>query len=261
MNCTLIITTYNWPKALELVLSSVMVQTILPSEVIIADDGSEEGTKNVIEKFSDNSLFPIFHSWQKDKGFRLSKSRNKSIALAKYEYIIVIDGDMLLHKDFIKDHLKVAKKNTYVQGSRVLLQEEYTIKTLKENLLRKPSFFSNASKNKVNLIRSPLLSFFVAFKSNQSLNRIRGCNFSLFRDDIIKVNGFNEEFTSWGKEDSEFVQRLFNCGISRRNLKFSGIQYHLFHKEGFSSNNNVELLNIAINQKLKFCKIGIDKYF
>ena len=70
MNCTLIITTYNWPKALELVLSSVMVQTILPSEVIIADDGSEEGTKNVIEKFSDNSLFPIFHSWQKDKGFR-----------------------------------------------------------------------------------------------------------------------------------------------------------------------------------------------
>ena len=261
MNCSLIITTYNWPEALELVLSSVMMQTTFPNEVIIADDGSDQGTKNVIEKFSDDSLFPIIHSWQKDKGFRLSKSRNKSIALAKYEYIVVIDGDMLLHKDFIKDHKKLAKKNTYIQGSRVLLQREYTNKVWKENFFSKPSFFSNASKNKGNLIRFPFLSFFVSLNSSQNLNRIRGCNFSLFRDDIIRVNGFNEEFTTWGKEDSEFVQRLFNCGISRRNLKFSGIQYHLFHKEGFSSNNNVELLNIAINQKLKFCKVGIDKYF
>jgi len=260
MNCTLIITTYNWPVALELVLSSVMEQTILPSEVIIADDGSEEDTKNVIEKFSDNSLFPIIHSWQEDKGFRLSKSRNKSIALAKYEYIIVIDGDMLLHKDFIKDHVKVAKKNTYIQGSRALLQEKYTIKTLKENFFSKPPFFSNASKNKGNLIRSPLLSFFVALKSNQNLNRIRGCNFSLFREDIINVNGFNEEFVTWGKEDSEFVQRLFNYGVYRRNLKFSGIQYHLFHKEGFSNNSNIDLLNNSIDHKIKFCKKGIDKY-
>ena len=260
MKVGLIISTYNWVEALSQVLYSIKCQSYFPDEIVVCDDGSRSETKNFIIGLQKNFPCKLKHVWQEDKGFRLSKSRNKSIALAKYEYIIVIDGDMLLHKDFIKDHVKVAKKNTYIQGSRALLQEKYTIKTLKENFFSKPPFFSNASKNKGNLIRSPLLSFFVALKSNQNLNRIRGCNFSLFREDIINVNGFNEEFVTWGKEDSEFVQRLFNYGVYRRNLKFSGIQYHLFHKEGFSNNSNIDLLNNSIDHKIKFCKKGIDKY-
>ena len=167
---------------------------------------------------------------------------------------------MVLHKDFVKDHKRIAQKGCYVQGSRVLLQKDFSNNVLTEKYFKKPSFFTSEVKNKINLLRLPLLSFFLAYYKNQNIHRVRGCNFSLFKEDIVKVNGFNEEFKTWGKEDSEFVQRLFNNGVYRKNLKFSGIQYHLYHKEGFSNSNNLELLNITINQKVKRCNNGIDKY-
>tara|TARA_B110000008_G_scaffold181954_1_gene180980 strand:+ start:929 stop:1714 length:786 start_codon:yes stop_codon:yes gene_type:complete len=260
MKCSLIITTYNRPEALILVLHSLLDQSILPDEVIIADDGSDSSTSNLIKEFNLQNEVNAIHSWQEDKGFRLSKSRNRAIAKAKSEYIIVIDGDMILHKDFIKDHKKFARKNTYIQGGRVLLQPEITEKIMKTKNFIKPSVFENDSKNKANSFRIPLLTSVIASKINQNIKRIRGCNFSLFRDDIINVNGFNEEFKSWGKEDSEFVQRLFNNGIMRRDLKFSGIQYHLFHKEGSPESRNLEILAKSINENLSWCMNGINKY-
>ena len=260
MKSSLIITTYNWPEALSQVLSSLNGQTSFPDEIIIADDGSIDSTKNVIEKFQSNTVIPIIHSWQKDKGFRLSKSSNRAIAKAKYEYIIMIDGDMILHKDFIKDHLRFAKKNTYLQGSRVLLQQAFSLNVLDNNQFKKPSLFSDHFKNKINSFRLPFLSFIISLKSSKNLNRIRGCNFSIYREDIIKVNCFNEDFVSWGKEDSEFVTRLFNHGVLRKDMKFSGIQFHLYHKEGSTKNNNLELLDKTISKKLDWCLKGIDQY-
>jgi predicted glycosyltransferase involved in capsule biosynthesis len=106
----------------------------------------------------------------------------------------------------------------------------------------------------------PFLSAIFCRKNNQNMSRIRGCNFSLFKEDIVKINGFNEEFTTWGKEDSEFVQRLFNIGIYRNNLKFSALQYHLHHKEGDANDENVSILNNTIDNNLVWCKYGIDQY-
>ena len=260
MNCSLIITTYNWPEALRLVLSSINDQSILPNEVIIADDGSRESTRKLIEEYKDILSIPTIHSWQEDYGFRLSKSRNRAIALSSYEYIIVVDGDMVLHKDFVKDHKRFAQEGIYVQGSRVLLQEEFSNNLFEQKKFIQPTFFSKEVKNKINLLRLPLLSIIFSYFKNQNINRVRGCNFSLFKKDIIKVNGFNEEFKKWGKEDSEFVQRLFNSGIYRKNLKFSGIQYHLYHKEGFADNCNIDILNNTIKKKIKRCSNGIKKY-
>lgn len=260
MNCALIISTYNWPEALRLVLSSLLYQTIIPNEVIIADDGSNQETKDLIKEFSESTKLDIVHSWQEDKGFRLSKSRNRAIALAKSEYIIVIDGDIVLDKNFVKDHLRFAKKNTYIQGSRVLLQQQFSDTALKKQYFIKPSLFNNEARNNLNSFRIPILSYLIALKNNQKIKRIRGCNFSLFREDILSVNGFNEDFKTWGQEDTEFVLRLFNYGIYRKNLKFSGVQYHLFHNENSSKSNNFKLLNKSKAEKAYFCINGIDKY-
>ena len=134
MNCSLIICTYNWPEALSLVLSSVASQSILPNEVIIADDGSNESTAEVIEKISTKIPVPIIHSWQEDIGCRIPHSRNRAIAKSSYEYIIMIDGDTVLHEDFIKDHKRFAKEGLYIQGSRALLQYKFTEKLIKRNL-------------------------------------------------------------------------------------------------------------------------------
>ena len=260
MTCSLIITTYNWHEALELSLKSALTQMHLPDEIIIADDGSTVETKELIAKIAKESNIKIIHSWQEDKGFRLARSRNLAIAKSSSDYIIVIDGDMILDKNFIADHLVCAEKNVYIQGSRVLLDESLTKNILNNNTFLKPSIFSKKIVNKQNMLYLPALRNFLCQSSNQQLRRIRGCNFSLFKEDILMVNGFNEAFNKWGREDSEFVQRLYNLGVKRKNLKFSGIQYHLYHKEGNSNSFNDNLLNEAIEKKLTWCDNGLNKH-
>jgi len=260
MNCSLIICTYNWPEALSLVFSSVVAQSILPNEIIVADDGSSESTTRVIEEFSNKISIPIIHSWQEDVGCRIPHSRNRAIARSNFEYVIMIDGDTILHKDFVMDHKKFAQKGLYIQGSRVLLQSEFTSNLLKKNLFIKPSFFLKHAKNKINMFRLPLLTKLMSYFKNQSINRIRGCNFSLFKEDIIKVNGFNEEMTIWGREDSEFVQRLFNSGVWKQHIKFSGIQYHLYHKERIHNNINNDILKATIKNNTTWCSYGINEH-
>jgi len=261
MNCSLIICTYNWPEALNMVLFSATSQSIAPDEIIIADDGSGKPTAKLIEEFSNRTSIPIIHSWQKDNGCRIPHSRNRAIAKSKFEYIIMIDGDTILHKDFVKDHKKFAKKNVYIQGSRVLLQPELTSNILLTNKFKKNLFFFKHSKNKINILRIPFISKLMSYVKSQNINRIRGCNYSIFKEDIVKVNGFNEEITTWGREDSEFVQRLFNNGVKKQHLKFSAIQYHLYHDQRSHNNINDNILKDTIIKNSIWCKSGINGYF
>jgi len=252
MTCSLVITTYNWPEALELVLKSVRSQTILPDEVIIADDGSGEETRELVKKFQENFPIPLVHSWQEDDGFRAAQSRNKAIAKASSEYIVLIDGDMILHKDFIKDHINNAKKNYFIQGGRVLLEKNNT-----SNF----SFFSQDLQNRKNTIHSDILAKIFSTKQD-TLKGIKTCNMSFFKDDCIRVNGFNEDFEGWGREDSEFVVRLFNNDIHRQTIKFNCIAYHIWHDENTreSLQRNDQILENTIKNKLKWCDNGINKY-
>jgi glycosyltransferase involved in cell wall biosynthesis len=265
MKCSLIICTYNWPEALHFVLESVLSQTLMPDEIIIADDGSGQSTLDVVKMFSNTLPIPVIHSWQEDEGCRIPHSRNRAIAKSNYDYIIMIDGDTVLHKDFIKDHKSFAQLGVYIQGSRVLLQEKFTRNLFKKNLFRRPSFFLKNAKNKLNMIRFPFITLLLSSFKSTNINRIRGCNFSLYKEDILKVNGFNEEITSWGREDSEFVQRLFNSGIYKQHIKFSGIQYHLFHNERIINSQDIAsandfFLEDAIKKNLVWCNLGINRY-
>jgi glycosyltransferase involved in cell wall biosynthesis len=258
---SLIITTYNWKEALEITIKSAINQSIAPEEIIIADDGSREDTREIIEKYAQKSHIPIIHSWQEDKGFRLARSRNLAISKARYEYIIFVDGDLFLHKNFVSDHLKNARKGHFLQGSRVLISENLTNKIIQDRIFSRPSFFSKEIGNNFNSINSPFLSWVFSLKKSQSHNSIRGCNFSFNKEDLLKVNGFNEDFKSWGREDSELVERLYNAGIYRKNLKFAGIQYHLYHKIGKTNTENDHILNQAIAGKLVWCNNGLAQHY
>ncbi|MCK5110276.1 MAG: glycosyltransferase family 2 protein [Arcobacteraceae bacterium] len=260
MTCSLIITTYNWKEALELVIISALNQSELPNEIIIADDGSNEDTKQLIENFAVNSSIPIIHSWQEDDGFRAAKSRNKAISKAQSEYIVLIDGDIILHKDFIKEHKINAKENFFIQGSRVLINEQKSKEVLadKQTIF---TFWDNGLQNRKNAIHCDILSFIFSNKKD-NLKGIKTCNMSFYKADCLKVNGFNEDFIGWGREDSEFVVRLLNTGVHRQNIRFNCIIYHIWHNENTrdSLKVNDEMLNNAINNKVQWCDNGIDKY-
>ena len=257
MKLTLIITTYNWPESLLLVIESIKHQTILPDEVIIADDGSTKETKNLINNFKKDTDLNIIHSWQEDMGFRASRSRNNAIFKSSGDYIVLIDGDTILHTNFVKDHIANAESGFFVQGFRVLLSEKQTKKALAEKIVNFP-FFSSEFKNRKNSIHSKLLSLIFSNKKNH-LNGIKSCNMAFYRKDCLNINGFNNEFEGWGREDSEFVVRLINSGIKRKNVRFNAIQFHLWHNENsrILLEKNNAMLEDAINNRIQWCENGI----
>ena len=260
MQISLIITTYNRPDALLLVLKSVERQSLVPNEVIIADDGSNKNTQELIDNFITHSSINIIHSFQKDKGFRAAKSRNKAISKSTGDYIVLIDGDMILHPSFIYDHKKYAQENCFVQGGRVLLSQEKTEEVLATNMISY-NFLSKGLKNRKNAIHSNFLSKLFSTKKN-FLRGIKTCNVSFYRKDCISVNGFNNNFEGWGREDTEFFARLMNAGIKRKTLKFNAIQYHLWHREVSrqSLSQNDLLLKKTFDENLKSCEMGINQF-
>ncbi len=260
MKCSLIITTYNWPEALELVLMSAFRQTSLPDEIVVADDGSRFDTVKLIQQYARMSPIPIIHAWQEDKDFRAAKSRNLAISKSCGDFIILTDGDMILHKEFIADHKKFAKKCFFTQGTRVLLGKTLSAWVLKSKNLDF-TFFTKDIKNRKNAIHSHLLSS-VFSRVTKKIHGIKTCNMSFFRDDFISVNGFNEDFTGWGREDSEFAIRLLNKGVKRQDLRFRAIAYHIWHNENSrkSLEKNDFILQRAIDENLTYCVNGIDKY-
>ena len=261
MKCSLIITTYNWVDALDLVLKSVLQQSVKPQEVVIADDGSDERTLDLIKKYQAQSNLHIIHSWQKDKGFRAAKSRNKAIAKASGDYIVLIDGDMILHKRFIEDHINRAEQGFFIQGSRVLLTRSKTKSVLKKKQAAF-SLFEKGLLNRKNMIHAPMTLSKLFSVDRNYLKGIKTCNMSFFKQDCLDVNGFNESFEGWGREDSEFIVRMINNGIRRKNVRFCAIQYHIWHNENsrVALASNDQLLESAIDNHLAWCDIGIDQY-
>lgn len=264
--CSLIITTYNRKDALKVVLDSIKSCDPLPLEVLIADDGSREDTKALIQSYQTPFPIPLKHIWHEDKGFRLSAIRNAAIKAARGDYIIIIDGDMIVDSAFIKDHLRFAKKGQFLQGSRVILNENTTdsILTQKDDNSFKKAFKCGGFKARRNSLLAKCVyatSHIQAsyFDKKDLIKGIRGCNMSFYKSDCVAINGFNEAFCGWGREDSEFVARFcFNGGEMRR-LKFAAIAYHLYHKENTRAmlDSNHKLYLDTLRLKSRFCDKGL----
>ncbi|WP_423148706.1 glycosyltransferase family 2 protein [Rubrolithibacter danxiaensis] len=262
ISTSLIISTYNWPKALDLCLLSVLNQQVLPDEVIIADDGSGDETKALIEKHKKNFPVPLIHVWQPDEGFQLAKIRNKAIAASTKDYIIQIDGDLILHSKFISDHLSFANPGYFVTGSRVMIDKELSGKLLQECSI-KLNIFTKGLFNISNGFRISIVRNYLAERYRiNDIYFMRGCNMAFWRKDLIKVNGYNEEFAGWGREDNEVAARLINAGIKKRVLKFGGVVFHIFHvvnERMILEKNNILLLK-AIKEKKVECLQGLKQY-
>lgn len=262
--CSLIIATYNWPEALNLCLLSIRKQRVLPNEIIIADDGSTEETRQLIDKIKQDYPVPITHLWQEDKGFRKTIILNKCFAKVQHEYIIQIDGDVFLHPDFIKDHLKAARPNYLLQGSRVMLSDAYS-KELIEKVNTNPQLLGHNNKRIENGIRFPLLSNYLLnrYKNKYPVYYARGANMSFWKKDIYAINGYNESYEGWGHEDSDLTLRLMNTGVQKSVIKFAAIVYHLYHpekKNNQQEERNKEIMEATLKNQITWINAGLNQY-
>lgn len=258
--CSLVTPTYNWPEALELLLKSVKNQTHFPDEVIVADDGSDSKTEQVIQNFQKNFPVPLIHVRHEDKGNRKPRIMNKAIARAKYDYIIEIDGDIIMNRYFIEDHLQFSQKGFYLYGSRVNIKKEF-LEQLFQNQNLGFNLFSKGIQKRGRTLRIPFLARQIKPVEKRS-KKLRGCNMSFWKADFIKVNGFNENLIGWGIDDSEMIQRLHNIGIKGKRLKFAGIAYHIYHKEQSKSHIeiNLEIEKQTTEKKLIYAEKGINQF-
>lgn len=254
--CALIISTYNWPQALELCLKSVSQQVYLPDEVIIADDGSGDETKRLIEQLRPGFPIPLLHVWHKDQGFRKTLILNKAIYQSSSEYIIEIDGDVVLERHFIKDHLASAEPSVFIRGTRALLTQEKTAEMMRsKNIDLSP--FSKGVKNRNNVLRLFLLRM-LGSRKEWSSKSVRGSNLSFWKSDFTSVNGYNNDISGWGHEDEELATRFVNAGVMKKIVKLCAVQYHLYHAVISKKDEpwQRELVEKTKREKVQFCSNG-----
>jgi glycosyltransferase involved in cell wall biosynthesis len=266
---SVIVTTYNWPEALEACLISLLAQEDSDFEIIIADDGSSIETGALIDKFIQQSPIPIKHAFHDDKGFRAGTIRNKAVALSHGNYLIFIDGDCSVFPNFIKRHRQLAEQGYFVPGNRILLSKSFTAAVLQQKtpLHRHSALFFikqwlTKNINRVTpLIYSPFL--FLRYLSPLRWEKAMTCNLAMYKKDFIQVNGFDEAFEGWGYEDSDLVIRLIHNKIKRKEGRFAAPVLHHWHRQNDQSNHDENLTRLMLRLKDKnFIKAqqGVDQY-
>ncbi|MFT3737689.1 MAG: glycosyltransferase family 2 protein [Breznakibacter sp.] len=249
---SLFLTTYNWPDALGLCLQSIREQTVMPDEVIVADDGSDDATREVVEHFKQSFPVPIVHCRHEHSGYRINAVRNMAIRHANHPYIIQLDGDLILDKDFVADHLEFASLGRFVIGRRKNISKEQTEEFCEKLRYRLPRQF----RNKTIAVWHHHLLY-----GPSSVKGVRGCNVAFWKEDAYRVNGYDEEMTSKGPNDKEFCARLVHAGVKGYNLKFYANAYHLHHGENGLRTNYEHVSGIyqhTLSTKKVRCGKGLD---
>jgi glycosyltransferase involved in cell wall biosynthesis len=248
---SIVITTYNRSDALLAVLSALTRQSDRHFEVIVADDGSRDEHRQRILQSEAAQALKLFHVWHPDVGFTASKVRNRGVAAALGNYIVFLDGDCVPENDFVARHRALAAPGCFVNGSRVLLSPGLTQRVLAGQAIvdgRGAGFWllkrlkGEASKLTA-LVRLPDGAFRV--RQQFSWKGIRSCNLAVWKRDFERVDGFDESFIGWGHEDADFVLRLHNLGIARKNGFCATEVFHLWHKEASRSQESENASTVA----------------
>ena len=255
----IIVTTYNSPDYLRQVLRGYLRQTMFPEVVVVADDGSTGETAAVVEEIAAVAPFAVRHVWQEDQGFRAARIRNLAAKSCWADYLIFTDGDCVPHPRFVADHARLARDTWFVQGKRMLLDKEVSSDFSYPGWRRLLGLcLRGKASGWHHLLRVPGLAL-----AKRGLRGVKTCNLALFRRHFFAVNGCNEEFVGWGREDAELVARLYKYGLRRRDPLFSALVYHLWHRENSREGlaRNDELLESVSRGSGFRCANGITREF
>lgn len=226
---SLIIAVYRRIDFLDLVLASIAKQHDVNFEVVIAEDDESSQVATFIDASRNRYKFPIQHVSQADKGFRKNRILNTAIQTAQAPFLVFIDGDCILHKDFLYHYARMAQNNTCLFGRRVMLGPQTSKNLLENHNLSILSFFQLLRTDSTRLEYALYLPFLTRFLKPK---RIVGCNFCLSKETILAINGFDEDYTRplFG-EDTDIWRRLLLNNVKMRSTKFVNLQYHLHHEK------------------------------
>ena len=258
LKCSIIISVYKDTDSLDLILESLINQTIIPNEVIISEDGNSKEMVEYVKVAKDKyKKLDIVHLYQEDIGWRKNIALNRAIVASKYEYLIFIDGDCVPFDDFIENHIMQASKKIVLAGKRVELGDQIT-KEIRSKKLTVSKLTNNYWLYAIKLIKDKTRHLedilHISYKSflapfiKKEVNYIIGCNWSAFKEDILSINGFDETYAlpSVG-EDVDLGWRFRGLVIELKSCRYNANIVHLYHKKRFDSSQGI--INNAILKK------------
>ena len=268
MKTAVILTTYNRPDALRAVLEGYRLQDTRDFELIVADDGSTRETAALVEQYRRELPFPLQHVWQEDRGFRAGAVRNRALAHTSADYVIFSDGDCVPPAFFVSRHSALAEPGCFLAANRVLLSEAFTTAVLQQHIpihtWSTTRWLGAWLRRDVNralpLVRLPDGGF--RKLSPRRWEGVKTCNFSAWRADLLRANGFDERYAGWGLEDSDLVVRLLHAGVRHKSARFAAPVFHLWHRENDRSqlaDNRSRLEEILASDRVAALE-GLDRY-
>lgn len=235
MKASLIISFYNNFNNLALILAALEKQSEKDFEVIIADDGSEKSVVEKITNLTEQSSLSIQHVWHEDQGWWKNRVLNLAVRASTSPYLIFIDGDCIPHHHFVKDHLSEASDKWIIGGRRANLSEAYstllTPELIRKDVLTRRFHFWRYNRSMRHYEKSFRLPWgWIRGYLDKYNKGLLGCNFSVPKEKVLLINGFDERYRSPGVgEDTDLEVRLHTIGMKTKTIPFKAIQYHLFH--------------------------------
>lgn len=233
---TVILSTSQDPRRLEIVLARLARQTQAPDQLIVAEDGEHPETLQLLQTWAARLPFRLEHVRQPHFGFRKSKILNQAILRATGELVILLDGDCAPHTRFVSDHLALARPDHFVQGRRSFI-EENGIDAFAQGTSLWRLWLSGHLERPFKALRFP----YPRLRYDEKIDGALGCNLAIWKADLEAVNGFDEGYEGWGREDGDLTARLLHLGRKRIVVWGQALVFHLNHpiqsRTGLASND------------------------
>ncbi|HEX7050517.1 MAG TPA: glycosyltransferase family 2 protein [Longimicrobiales bacterium] len=256
MDVAVILSTYEWPRALELSLWGYAVQSYRDFQIVIADDGSGPETRALIERMRRQTGLDLVHVWQEDRGFRKSEILNRAILAAEREYLIFSDGDTIPRRDLVERHVALAEPGRFLAGGYVKLPADVSARITVDDVrsgravelgwLRAQGL--RPGRRALRFARS-LRWGTVLDHLTPTPPRWHGNNASTWREYLLAVNGFDMEM-GYGGQDAALGDRLENLGIRPKRIRYRAPAVHLYHERPWRDPEGVRR-NLAIRQRIR----------
>ncbi len=239
MRLSVILSTYNQPEWLEKVIWGYVAQSHRDFELVIADDGSTEDTRDCINHLREETNLSIRHVWHEDRGFRKCTILNRAIVESTADYLVFSDGDCIPRWDFLETHVRHVKQGYFLSGGYFKLPLELSKSISRDDILARHATDASWLRvhglpwnlKKLKLSAGPSMAWLLdaATTTKATWN---GHNSSGWKSDILRVNGFDERM-EWGGEDREMGERMMNTGMRGKRIRYRAVCVHLDHPRGY----------------------------
>ena len=264
---TVVVSFYNKIEYLRLIVAALERQSFRDFEIVVADDGSRQEVVEEVKAIIHKTPLSIQHVWHEDKGFRKTKILNEAIRQSRSAYLIFMDGDCIPHWKFVEEHYNSREKHVLLAGRRVDLSEKLSkhlnVDDIKRGYLEGPfqlqlvadGIFGKSSRViKGIYVKSWILRRFL----NRSMKGVLGSNFSIHKEDLEAINGFDERYEAPAVgEDSDIELRLMWNNVRIKMVKNIAIQYHIHHKKLPRPDENMRLFELVKKDRRSFTPYGL----